>query len=87
MSRLGQQLKALRGSLSLFDVEKGTGIHRYSISRYEAGSHIPSPEQLRQLADYYGTTYTEVRRYFYEDLWAASIDEQMAMKACVIANS
>jgi transcriptional regulator with XRE-family HTH domain len=68
MSRLGEQLKELRQGRSLVSVEKGTGISRIEISRYEQGRYAPSPPNLKKLAVFYEVSYSTLRLLYYEDL-------------------
>ena len=75
MSRLGNHLKELRGSLSLLDAERGSGVPRFTISRYESGENIPSPDKLRQLAEFYEVSYSAIRKFFYEDLLYSDDDK------------
>jgi transcriptional regulator with XRE-family HTH domain len=86
MSRLGNRLKELRGSLSLLDVEKGCGIPRFTISRYETGENIPSASKVRKLAEFYEIPYPELRKLFYEELFHSDPDEKEALIACVLGN-
>lgn len=68
MTRLGDFLKELRGSLSTVDVEREIGIPRITISRYERGENVPSPEKLKQLAALYEYPYEKLRLLYYDDL-------------------
>ncbi|WP_303672518.1 helix-turn-helix domain-containing protein [Vampirovibrio chlorellavorus] len=86
MSRLGDRLKELRGNLSLMDVEKGSGIPRFTISRYESGENVPSPSKIKQLAAFFEIPYPELRKTFYEELFLTNPDEKEAMLACVFEN-
>ncbi|MBY0451253.1 MAG: helix-turn-helix transcriptional regulator [Cyanobacteria bacterium] len=70
MSRLGDRLKELRGTLSLVDVEKGTGLSRIGVSRYEQGENVPNPPNLKKLADFYEVSYKELRKLCLEDLYS-----------------
>lgn len=69
MSHLGAKLRELRGTHSLLDVERGTGISRIEISRYEQGKYSPSPPNLEKLAHFYELSYQELRLLYYEDLF------------------
>ncbi|MBE3591001.1 MAG: helix-turn-helix transcriptional regulator [Firmicutes bacterium] len=55
MSRLGQRLRLLREhrNLSLYDVERLTGLHYSTVGKYERGVRRPSLETLRELARVY----------------------------------
>lgn len=70
MSHLGDRLKELRGELSLVDVEKGTGLSRIGISRYEQGVNIPEPTNLKKLAEFYEVSYKELRKLYLEDFYS-----------------
>jgi transcriptional regulator with XRE-family HTH domain len=86
MSRLGDRLKELRGNLSLLDVEKGSGIPRFTVSRYESGENVPSSSKIRQLADFYEVPYPELRKLFYEELFHSEPSEREALLSCVFEN-
>lgn len=77
MTRLGDYLKELRGSLSTVDVEREIGIRRITLSRYERGENVPSPEKLRELAAFYECSYEKLRALYYEDLLGAPEDENI----------
>lgn len=79
---LGEKLKTLRGSLSLFDVEKGTGISRATIRDYERSKYPPPPESLKKLAEYYEIPYVELRTLYFEDAYSDPEDID-AMRRCV----
>jgi len=70
VSRLGDRLKELRGTLSLVDVQKGTGLSRSGVSRYEQGVNVPEPTNLKKLAEYYEVTYKELRKLYFEDIYS-----------------
>jgi transcriptional regulator with XRE-family HTH domain len=69
MTRIGDKLKELRGSLSLFDVEKGTGITRTRISEYEKGKYLPTIPTLRKMADFLEVPWKELCFLYLEDLY------------------
>lgn len=77
MSCLGDRLKELRGALSLVDVEKGTGLSRIGVSRYEQGVNVPEPTNLKKLAEFYEVPYSELRKLYLEDLYSDS--EELAI--------
>lgn len=56
MSDLGHILRRLRKSkrMSIYDVEKRTGLHFSSISKYERNERLPSLQVLKELAELYG---------------------------------
>jgi transcriptional regulator with XRE-family HTH domain len=66
---LGQRLKELRGPLSLVSVERGTGIARIDLSRYEQGRYYPSPDRLKRIAEFYEVPYKDLRMLYYEDFY------------------
>lgn len=70
VSRLGDRLKELRGTLSLVDVQKGTGLSRSGVSRYEQGVNVPEPNSLKKLAEYYAVAYKELRKLYFEDIYS-----------------
>lgn len=58
MSRLGEELRRLRGNRSLREVEKATKISNAYISQIENGKiDEPSPHILYKLAEYYDVPY------------------------------
>lgn len=87
MSRLGAYLEKLRGNLSLFDVQKGTGIHRFAVSKYETGKNIPPPDSMKKLAEFYEISLIELQKRYFEDLFFSSPEQKDAMTACVIENT
>ncbi|MBX5476484.1 MAG: helix-turn-helix transcriptional regulator [Clostridia bacterium] len=62
MSRLGQRLRLLREhrNLSLYDVERLTGLHYSTVGKYERGVRRPSIETLRELARVYEVSLREL---------------------------
>lgn len=56
MTSLGDRLKKYRKlrQLSIYDVERETGIHFTSISKYERDERQPPLDRLRELAGVYG---------------------------------
>lgn len=44
----------------LGDVAKATGIDRTALSRYESGDRMPTAENAKALADYYGVSVAEL---------------------------
>lgn len=71
---MGDRLRALRGDLSLRDVEREIGIARADISRYEKGVIAPTPQRLQKLAAYYELPYKELRMLYFDDLYAGTDD-------------
>jgi transcriptional regulator with XRE-family HTH domain len=70
MTRIGDKLKELRGNLSLYDVEKGTGITRIRISEYEKGKYLPTIPTLRKMADFLEVPWKELCFLYLEDLYS-----------------
>ncbi len=70
MPHLGDKLKALRGTLSLYEVERQTGIQRTVLNNYERGKHFPTPKSLEKLAAFYKIPYKELRLLYYHDYYA-----------------
>lgn len=62
MSDLGRKLRQLRlaKNMSIYDVERATGLHFSTISRYERNERQPSLETLRELAEIYGASLAEL---------------------------
>lgn len=60
----GKYLKSLREQkgVSLLDVEKATGISNAYLSQLETGTRkrLPTPDRLRQIANYYNVTMAEM---------------------------
>lgn len=67
---LGDKLKELRGTRSLYEVGKACKLIPNDVSRYEKGKRVPTPEVLERLANYYGITYKELRKLYYSDILA-----------------
>jgi transcriptional regulator with XRE-family HTH domain len=67
MGLLGAKLRELRGSLSLYEVSKATGIPSADIGRYESENYHPTPRTLKKLAEFYEVPYKELRILYYED--------------------
>lgn len=80
MSQLGAKLRELRGTHSLLDAERGTGISRIEISRYEQGKYAPSPPNLEKLAAFYSLSYPELRTLYYEDLFQDPKERQIILQ-------
>lgn len=80
MSQLGAKLRELRGMLSLMDVERGTGISRIEISRYEQGRYAPSPQNLVKLAAFFEVPYDILRMLYYEDLFEDPKERAIALE-------
>lgn len=62
MSDLGRKLRQLRQSknMSIYDVERATGLHFSTISRYERNERQPSLDTLRELAEVYGSSLADL---------------------------
>lgn len=85
MSELGDYLKKLRGSVSLREAAKRSGISHSYINSLEAGSHPktgapinPTPDILRSLAKAYNHSYDDLMvlaGYMDEDGNISSIEE------------
>ncbi len=67
-NQLGQKLKELRNTKTLYQVESESGINRSQLRRYELG-RIPEPEVLQRLADFYQVPYKELKALSFEDLF------------------
>lgn len=80
MGRLQERLKELRGTLSYFDVEKGTGINRGQLRQYEIGELQPTPMMLRKLAEYYDISYEELRFLWLEDFFSEPEERAIVLK-------
>ncbi|WP_303674991.1 helix-turn-helix domain-containing protein [Vampirovibrio chlorellavorus] len=81
MTYLGNKLKELRGSLSLYEVGGDTGIPRIEISRYERGQHLPTPKNLQKLADYYEVPYEDLRVLYFSDYFSEeNVDRPVVLK-------
>lgn len=59
---LGDRLRKLRHArkLSLYDVERKTGLHFSTVGRYERNEREPSIEILRELAEIYEVSVSEL---------------------------
>jgi transcriptional regulator with XRE-family HTH domain len=80
MSRLGEKLRELRGKHSLLEVERGTGISRIEVSRYEQGKYSPSPKNLEKLALYYELPYGDLRILYYDDLLKDTREREIVLR-------
>lgn len=69
MTQLGVRIRELRGSLSLYEVGKGSGVATADLSRYEQGKYLPSITNLKKLAEYFEVPYEELRFLYYEDFF------------------
>lgn len=58
VSDLGRTLRRLRKSMrmSIYDVERRTGLHFSTISKYERNERLPSLQVLKELAELYGVS-------------------------------
>ena len=82
MTLLGDSLKELRGAdLSLYDVQRGTGISRGLIQAYERGEKVPGPENLVKLAEFYEVPYEDIRSRYYLECFASPQELEAALKA------
>jgi transcriptional regulator with XRE-family HTH domain len=77
---LSKRLKELRGERSLLDIEKGTGISRVQIMRFEKAQRVPNPTNLRQLAEFFTVPYEELRSLYYEDLFQNKDEQRIVLK-------
>lgn len=80
MSRLGDKLKELRDTQSLYEVEQSTGIRRNEIRRYELGEYAPSTTTLEKLAEYFEVTYDELRKLYYDDFFEDPRERRIAIE-------
>lgn len=83
MSVLGNRLRELRGSSSLYDIQKGTGISRTQIMLYERGEQFPSAQSLKKLALFFDIPYEALRSEYYEDLYADPIERDNLLRWAV----
>lgn len=60
--RIAAELRALRGSLTSTDVKRGIGMHPSKLSRIESCSVRPRPDDVRQLATFYGAPVDTIER-------------------------
>ena len=77
---LSQRLQELRGNLSLYEIEKGTGIHRKDISRYESGKYQPTRPTLKKLAEYFGVSYEELLFLYFDEQYPESEEQEVIYK-------
>lgn len=80
MTSLGEKLRELRGDLSLYEVEKGTGISRKELSRYEQGEYAPSPPKIEKLAELYKVSYDDLRVLYYDDFFSDPRERAIALR-------
>lgn len=60
--RIAAELRTLRGSLTSTDVKRGVGMHPSKLSRIESCSVRPQPDDVRQLATFYGASVETIER-------------------------
>ncbi|MEB3286649.1 MAG: helix-turn-helix transcriptional regulator [Vampirovibrionales bacterium] len=80
MLHLSRKLRELRGERSLLDIEKGTRISRVQIMRFEKAQRVPNPTNLRQLAEFFNTSYDSLRSLYYEDLFQNKDEQRIVLK-------
>jgi transcriptional regulator with XRE-family HTH domain len=80
MSRLGEYLKELRGDLSLYEVQKGTGLSRNLISLYESAKQVPTIPTLKKLSEFYEVPYRHLRKLSFEDLYSDPEDRSIILE-------
>lgn len=57
---IGERLKALRGNRTQQAVATAVGVTKNAISAYEDGKRVPRDEIKIKLANFFGTTVTEI---------------------------
>lgn len=57
---IGERLKALRGDRTQQAVATAVGVTKNAISSYEDGKRVPRDEIKIKLANFFGTTVTEI---------------------------
>lgn len=57
---LAETLRKLRGDKSLLYVEKGTGISRVQIMRFEKGRRLPKVTPLKKLAEFFQVPFQDL---------------------------
>jgi DNA-binding XRE family transcriptional regulator len=57
---IGERLKALRGDRTQQAVATAVGVTKNAISAYEDGKRVPRDEIKIKLANFFGTTVTEI---------------------------
>lgn len=60
LARTARRLRELRGSRTLQKVYEATGIEVSTLGNYEQGIRIPTDENKRTLARYYGMTVDDI---------------------------
>jgi transcriptional regulator with XRE-family HTH domain len=75
-TKLGKRLQELRGEVSLYEVEKQTGVSRINVSRYEKGVFLPTDTVLKKLADFYQVSYADLRILYYDDFFNKDLMEK-----------
>jgi transcriptional regulator with XRE-family HTH domain len=75
---LAARLRELRGELSLYKVEEGSGIPRSMLKRYESGENLPEDLTLQKLSRFYDVEYSELKMLYFEDFFPEdSINRQI----------
>jgi transcriptional regulator with XRE-family HTH domain len=80
MPSLSERLRELRGELSLYEVEKRTGIDRKVLSRYEQGQYQPSKDNLKKLADCYNAAHDELLILYFKTLFPQPAEQQIIIQ-------
>jgi transcriptional regulator with XRE-family HTH domain len=65
---LGNELRALRGERSIYQVAKEIGIDKTQLARYEKG-RLPTDEILEKLAGFYGVSYQSLKGLCLDELF------------------
>ena len=76
MTSLGDRLRELRGDFSLMEIAREVGLSDVQILNFEKGTRKPKKETLKKLAELYDTSYDELRKLYYTDLFETDIEER-----------
>lgn len=76
---LGTRLRELRGDRTVYQIYKASGIDRTQLARYEDG-RLPEPRVLKQLAEFYGIPYFELRALAFEDMFPTGSEDRELLK-------
>jgi transcriptional regulator with XRE-family HTH domain len=81
---LSQKLRELRGSRTLYSIEKEIQISRGTLLKYETGQLVPEKNRLTLLSKYYKVSYESLFGLLLEDLFPAhSLEREIVVQWAV----
>jgi transcriptional regulator with XRE-family HTH domain len=79
MTPLGEKLRELRGTRTLYEVQQATKIDRGHLKRYEAGELSPTMDKLKLLGEFYGAM-EELMFLYFEELLPGELEREYVIK-------